>query len=233
MIFALRERYEKELEHLDRFVSAGDVVVDAGANCGIYTVAAGKLAGKAGGVLAFEPGDRVAEVLARNIEVNGLENVRVFRQALSDRSGTARLYRHRGPVASSIAAEDGCGGDYDEIETITLDAALAEAGVDRVDFLKIDIEGAEELAFRGGEEMFRKSRPVVVFEMNASAAARFQLAANGAWEHLERLGYGFFEMDDAGGLALLDAPPPEDRQEFLNIVAIHAEDQPRFLRPQA
>jgi len=220
MIFAARQEYENELRHLERFVSNGNVVVDAGASCGIYTIAAAKLVGEKGRVIAFEPGVRSASVLIRNIELNGLNNVRLYREALSDRVGRARLYHHRGPVASSMAVGDSNKHQFDEITTTTLDSMLKQEGLDRVDFLKMDIEGAEELALRGGKTLFAKFHPVIVFEMNLLAATRFGLDADGAWRYLQGLSYRFFILDKTGKLNPLESPPNNCQREFRNIIAM-------------
>lgn len=228
MIFATREDYETELANLHRFVSPGGVVVDAGASCGIYTIAASKLVGDSGRVIAFEPGAQSASVLERNVELNQLRNVSVYREAMSDRVGEAKLYSHRGPVASSIAPGDHEDGAYDEVVTTTLDSVLEREGVGGVDFLKMDIEGAEELGLRGAQSVITRSHPVVVFEMNPPAAVRFGLATDGAWRFLERHDYHFFEFDRAGELRRLDAPPCETNWEFRNVVAIHRDDCERY-----
>jgi FkbM family methyltransferase len=229
LIYIAREDFELELAHLDRFISPGSVAVDAGANCGIYTVVAARLVGDTGKVIAFEPGERTAPVLEHNIELNGLSNVRLYRDALADRDGKARLYHHEGPVARSIAAGDSRQDEFDEVSTITLDSVAQREGIPRIDFLKLDIEGAEELALRGAELVLSKSHPVVVFEINPSAVVRFGLATDGAWRHLHRLAYLFFALDTTGRLEPLYAPPTEDLLGFRNIVAIHEDSRDRFL----
>ncbi len=224
MIFATREDYEVELAFLDRFISSGSVAIDAGANCGIYTVAMAKLVGSSGRVIALEPGEQAGQTLQRNIELNGLDHVRLVRKALSDRDGSARLYHHGGPVGYSIAAGETEDGQSEEISSISLDSLLQQEGLDRVDLLKMDIEGAEELALRGAETMLTSSRPVIVFELNPSAAARFGLDTDGAWRHLKRFDYEFFTFDGAGKLCKLRSPPPEEQWEHCNIIAIHKDD---------
>jgi FkbM family methyltransferase len=230
MYFAVREDYEMELAHLERFVSPGNIVVDAGAGCGIYTVAAAKLVGDAGGrVIAFEPSARFTSVLKRNIELNSLNNVRLYCEALSDREGQARLYHHCRCVANSIAPGDSNSNRFDEVATTTLDSMLKREGIDRIDFLKMDIEGAEELALRGGKLLLAKSPPVIVFEMNPSAAHRFGLEGDGAWRHLQGLQYRFFAFDEVAELTPLTVPPDDKGQwGFRNIIAIHKDDCRRF-----
>jgi FkbM family methyltransferase len=99
-----REDYERELARPDRFVQPGDVVVDGGASFGIYTVAAGRLAGVAGRALSFEPSPEAMVILHRNVALNHLGNVRLCQCALSDGDGEAHLYHYAdsGPVSYAI-----------------------------------------------------------------------------------------------------------------------------------
>ena len=127
MIYALRGQYENELLHLGRFISPGMVVVDGGANCGIYTVAAAKLVGTSGLILSFEPGAEAFAVLRKNVVLNGLTNVRTYRAALSDKEGTAALYHHRGGPNSFSLGATGAGGEaFEEVVTRTLFQVVRE-----------------------------------------------------------------------------------------------------------
>ena len=230
MIFATREEYENELAHLEHFISPGDVFVDAGANCGVYTIAAAKLVGDAGKVIAFEPGARVASVLQNNIELNRLNNVRLYRNALSDREGKARLYHHRGTVASSIAAAgDGSSDQYDEVTSTTLDSLFHRQEINRIDVLKMDIEGAEELALRGAASLLTISPPVIIFEMNHLAATRLGLHGDGAWRYLKGLDYRFFELSETSDLLVLHSPPADEEWGFRNVIAVPKANIQRFL----
>lgn len=228
MYFVAREDYEIELSHLERFVSPGNIVVDAGAGCGIYTVAAAKLVGNAGRVIAFEPSAKLASVIEKNIKLNELNNTQLYCEALSNREGHARLYHHCRCVAYSISPGDSNKTRFDEVVTTTLDSMLEREGIDRIDFLKMDIEGAEELALRGGKTLFAKSHPVIVFEVNPSAARRFGLDPDGAWRHLQRLQYRFFALDEAAKLSPLKSLIDESQYAFENVIAIHKDDIHRF-----
>jgi FkbM family methyltransferase len=221
MIYVFREEYEPELQHLDRLVHPGAVVIDAGANCGIYTVAAGKLAGAAGRVVAIEPTARATEALRRNIALNSLAMVRVYDSALSDRDGTARLYRNRGPVAASLADADADAGAYDEVATVCLDSIVARERLTRLDLIKLDIEGAEELALRGGAQSIARWHPDVIFEVNPGAAAFGGSSADAAWRLLGEWGYAFFRITAQGTLESVAALPETGAWEFCNFVARH------------
>jgi FkbM family methyltransferase len=215
-IFAFREHYEPELAYLEHFVSPGSVVLDAGASLGIYTVAAGNLVGDSGLVLSFEPGAESFSVLERNIKLNCLRNVRAFRAALSDHEGSANLYHHApGPTLYSLGADRDLREKSEEVITTTIDSMLKREGVDSLDFLKMDVEGAEELVLRGASSLLRCARPVIIFEINPEAAERLRLSFDGAWNFLDGFGYQFFAIGNVGKLQKLVFPPAGG-----NVVAI-------------
>jgi len=220
MIYALRGQYENELLHLDRFISPGMVVVDGGANCGIYTVAAAKLVGMRGLILSFEPGAEAFALLRRNVVLNGLTNVRTYRAALSDKEGTAALYHHReGTNSFSLGATDAGGEVFEEVVTRTLVQVVREETALRLGLIKLDVEGCEELVLRGAISIIERHHPTVLFEMNGTAAARLGLRPIGSWRLLESLGYGFFSLMERGELCELNQPPTGNDPS--NIVAIH------------
>lgn len=224
MIFTLRHLYEKELAYLRNLVSQGMVVVDAGANCGIYTVAAARLVGPSGRVLSFEPGLEAYSILKKNIEINHFRNVRAYRVALCDQDGQARLYHDKqGPVSFTLGSPKDTHAKYEDITTRNLTSVLREEGVSQVGLIKLDVEGAEELVLRGVESVLVRSRPKIILEMNAGAAERLNLNPSGAWDLLKECGYRFFFLQDSGVLSEVIAPPP--RNCVTNLIAVHNEDR--------
>ncbi len=217
MVFAARERYEPQLLHLRSFVGPGMTVVDGGANLGIYTVAAACLVGPTGRVLAFEPGAESYRTLMANVALNGFRHVHVFHAALAETPGSAPLYHHRGPNSFSLARPPDGAGLAERTTTVTLDRIIEEEEVDHVDFVKLDVEGAEELVIRGGEAMIRRFRPTFVFEVYRDAAARLGLDELGACKRLAAFGYEFFELGFDGVARPLGTASPRD----VNLVAAH------------
>lgn len=221
MIFALRHHYEKELAYLRSLISPGTVVVDAGANCGIYTVAAASLVGPSGRVLSFEPGMESYYALQKNIEINRFQNVHAYRVALSDEDGRARLYHDkRGPASFSLGGDndDDPEHKYEDVPARTLAAVLEEEAVDNVGFIKLDVEGAEELVLRGMKRVLARSRPKILWEVNAGAARRLRLQPYGAWDFLKAQGYRFFLLHDSGIPEEVLTPPAEN--SVTNLIAI-------------
>ncbi len=214
-IFTLREYYEPELAYLEEVLSPGKVFFDVGANIGIYTLVASRIVGETGRVVAFEPSIQSFPGLQRNVALNSLTNVIAFRAALSDKRGTARLCHAPDPVGNSVCGDPVWGAEAEEITVETLDRMIEQACVQHVDVIKIDTEGAEELVLRGAKKILAEMRPVVIFEVNPEACARFGLSPNGVRELLESLGYEFRVLHRNGTFFRPRLPPP-----YFNVVAI-------------
>lgn len=216
MIFAVRDRYERELACLQRFISPGMVVVDGGANLGIYTVAAASLVGATGLVLSFEPGDEAFSVLQKNIGINHFRNVRAYRAALFHKNGLAPLYHfNQGSNSFSLGLPKDLKCESEEVTTRTLGSVLEEQGIQRIGVIKLDVEGAEELVLQGAAEIIRDSHPKIIFEMNPKAARRLELSETGVWRLLNSWGYKFYSLTKSYELHPLTEPPGEG-----NLIAI-------------
>lgn len=138
----------------------GDVFVDVGANCGYYTLTAAGLVGPSGRVVAFEAHPGIYETLMRSIGLNHLPYVTALNVAVADGPGTLSMSGDAEATALGMARV--VVGDGPEariqIRAAALDDLLDDAGVDRVDLLKMDIEGAEALAIRGMSAGLRRGR---------------------------------------------------------------------------
>ncbi|HWB61237.1 MAG TPA: FkbM family methyltransferase [Chthoniobacteraceae bacterium] len=218
LFYIVREYYEPEFRFLRRFLNPGETFVDAGANCGVYTFAAAGIAGEKGLVLAFEPGHELYAGLQRGVKLNGFKHVRLFEAGLSDTTGSAKLYAHpHGASSFSLGRSGGnADGAFFEIQVRKLDDVLDAEGVARVDCIKMDVEGAEELILRGAPRLFERCKPRVIFEINATAIAALNLQTAGAWDFLKARGYEFFSLDEEGGVSPLAVPPGGG-----NVIALH------------
>lgn len=221
LFYTVRELYEPELTFLSKFLEPGETFVDAGANCGLFTVAGARIVGSSGRVLAFEPGPSVLPMLEQNVSQNDLKQVSVQRCGLGAESGKVRLYEHpHGASSATLGCAPGSETPFVEIEIDTLDAILARLGVERVHTIKMDVEGAEELILRGASGLLAKQRPRVLFEINPEAIQNLSLKVDGAWNILADLGYSFFKLDEDGRLSSLEAAPSGGG----NVIAIHSKE---------
>jgi len=126
----------------------GDWVLDVGAYVGVFTVLSGKAVGEKGKVFAFEPQERSRKVLEANLRLNRLSNVVVVPKALGDRESKVTM---RGMVIKRW------GRGY--IECTTLDAWAKASHLERLDFLKMDVEGFERKVLCGGMETLCQFKP--------------------------------------------------------------------------
>jgi FkbM family methyltransferase len=192
-----------EFALLSKFIEPGMVAVDAGANDGLYTLFLARRVGETGTVLAFEPSQREFSRLQSNIELNRLENVRLFSAALSNQDGEAQLriagYEHEGQNTLGDFVYEGIETLRTErVQTLRLDSAVAEAGLARLDFLKIDVEGGETRLLQGAQTVFRDLRPVILFEVLDSALRRQNSSREELAHLLREAGYVLYAFDPEG-----------------------------------
>jgi FkbM family methyltransferase len=129
----------------------GMTFVDVGANWGYFTLLAASRLGPRGQVIALEPDPRLFQLLQANVDRNRFTEVVVRQVAAADRCGQAAFAQYDETSENwglSHLTEDPCNGTC-MVATCPLDDLLDEVGVDCIDLLKMDIEGAEELALRG------------------------------------------------------------------------------------
>ena len=181
-------------EFVWRNVKPGQVALDVGANHGYYTLLLADLVGPGGKVHAFEPNPRLAELLDRNIALNGFWHVAEARAAaVGDRDGgTARLMvpvqdpKNGYVMAPGQVPPLGLDAARSAVHDVPL-ATLDEAVPGRADFIKIDAEGAEEAVWHGMQRLIARSPGIaILMEFNparcrdargmlADVAARFPL----------------------------------------------------------
>jgi FkbM family methyltransferase len=150
------EEYEQKFK-----IKKGDVIVDAGAHIGIFTVKAAGQIGPQGKVVAVEPNTENFSLLSVNREINNLNNVITVNAAISDYDGTASLYSRTGHSGGFSIVEQHSQNSV-RVEVSTLDDLLSKLGISRIDFLKIDAEGAELQIIKGGKKVLSESDAKVV-----------------------------------------------------------------------
>jgi len=155
-----------------RLVSAGDTVLDIGANVGAHTLPLARAVGPAGLVVAFEPTAWAFAKLRANLGLNpDLAPRVVAEQAMlvgADRAPlAAETYSSWPLVAASDLHPQHLGRlmSTAQARAVTLDDYLAETAVDRVDFVKLDVDGAEPDVLAGGAATIARHRPVIVMEL--------------------------------------------------------------------
>jgi len=203
-IYVQRSKYEPLLEYCDRLVTKGAVVIDCGANQGIYACAFGALVGPQGRVYAFEPQAYAVEALHRNARLNGFAHVSVEQVAVSHANGMATLDVSSGPVRASIMNSMG-GSDTISVLTLSLSSFAERVDLQRLDLIKLDIEGGEYDALVGAIPIIARFKPTIVLE---AAPGDTNLPVEKRWTAILKLltgyGYAMYCFDGAGGLERTD-----------------------------
>ncbi len=149
---------------LPNLIDKDTVFVDVGAYMGFYTVYACR---RTRSVLAVEPNPMALAYLKANVALNNCHNTIIVPKAASDKRGVVKLSIPRPARRGQIPTIASIVWSFEEaleidVETDTLDNIVDEAGLDTVDFVKIDVEGAEGLVVKGAERTLRKARAILI-----------------------------------------------------------------------
>lgn len=157
----ITKEYEPiETNKIKDLVKEGDIVIDAGANIGYYTVLLSKAVGPSGKVYSFEPGKDCFDLLKRNVEENSCNNVVLINKALLDKEGESSFYIHEKDKASSSIYNEAplVPATKVTVQVTTLDKEITEP----IDFMKMDIEGAELQALIGGKNLLKTCKKMII-----------------------------------------------------------------------
>lgn len=195
--------YEPELRSfLLSFLQPGYVAIDIGANVGWHTLLVAMKVGGKGQVLAFEPNPSVRHVLVRHIGLNRLSQVCVLPYALTDEDGTVKFVGPRADDPGSgdgfIVRNPGNGGSVIEVKARTLDGLLPILDLERLDFVKMDIEGFAYRALVGMRVAIGKFRPVIALEFNAAYVHRCGASREDIGKLLDDYSYQTFVIHRVG-----------------------------------
>lgn len=153
-----------------RLLRPGSTVFDVGANVGYYALLAGRSVGPDGRVFAFEATPAVATRLAENVALNGLDNVTVVHSAVCDRSGEIEFRLHDDDSEGNSMVNFAADWPTVRVPAVSLDEYAADHGLERVDVVKVDVEGAEPLVLAGATRLLSAARPpVLIMESNPDA----------------------------------------------------------------
>lgn len=208
-IFLLGGFEPATLKSYRRWVKAGDVVLDIGANIGAHTLPLAALVGDGGRVLAFEPTAFAFHKLQANIRLNPrlgrtIHAMQVMLVADANASLEPRIFsswpltneeglheHHRGQLMSTTGAT-----------SVSLDQVLMELAINRVDFVKLDVDGNEYDVIRGARGTLAKFRPGVLMELAPYLFDHDPAAFDGLIECFRALDYTLQEVNSGRPIRL-------------------------------
>lgn len=219
-----------EMQFVKRLLLPHMTVVDIGAHHGIYTLLASKCVGAQGCVIAIEPSPRECTRLQRHLRINRASNVKMAACAAGEDPGEADLYVVDGfndwcnslrPPATAEPVKTV------RVQVRPLDDILSELEIEKVDFIKLDAEGAELSVLYGALKLLNgKNRPAMLVEVQDVRTRRWSYPAREILQFLKRLDYQWFAIAAKGALL-----PISCKQESYdaNLVALPAERAEEFL----
>lgn len=195
---------EKEYEPLatrivSKIIKPGDAILDLGANIGYYTLLFAKMAGINGKVYAFEPEPEIFGILKKNVNENGYKNVILEQKAVSDKNTTGKLYLRADNRGDNRIYDSRDGREFIDIGLIRLDDYFSDNKI-KIDFIKMDIQGAEILALSGMRRLLTENNPVIMMEFWPIGIKRSGGEPKECLNILRSYGYDYYFLseDEAG-----------------------------------
>lgn len=153
-INGLFEPFQNEI--VKKYIKKGDIVLDLGANIGYYSLLLAKLVGEDGKVYSFEPEPSNFALLKKNIKINNYKNIIPINKAVSNKDGKIKLYLNEKDFGMHSTSDFYKDSKSIEVESISLDSFFKDKDK-KVDFIKIDIEGAEGKAIKGMQGILKEN----------------------------------------------------------------------------
>lgn len=190
-----------ELSFLYGFLKEGMIFFDVGAFQGIYSVVAAKKVGRQGRVFAFEPSRKEWPILKANLFVNGIKNVKVESYALTSKTDEFTLYvvKVEGIGLNSLKKRI---TNYPlreiRVKGTTIDEYCSQNRIERIDIMKIDIEGGELEFFYGAKKVLNVYRPLIICEVLDACTSLWGYKAKDIIHFLKEAGYEWFVFSADG-----------------------------------
>jgi FkbM family methyltransferase len=196
----------------------GHVFIDIGANIGYFTLLAATLVGPQGKVLAFEPNEDNCDLLKTSVRENGFENIEIYPYAVSECEQSLELVvaapHSTGQVCDLAPGASTPAPGFRVVRAVALDDMLTDR--ERINVVKMDIDGAEPRALWGMERLIRRHRPVMLVEFAPDFLLSIsQVTPETFLDQLAGYGYDLVVLDRSSDAKLT----PQSKEEMMAIYA--------------
>jgi FkbM family methyltransferase len=175
-------------ETIAHLVKPGMVVFDIGANIGAHTLRLAKLVGVTGKVVAFEPTRWAFAKLTRNASLNPTLNLKLENMGLADFNGNRQV---RIRTRWTLGREGPNDVEEESFHFVRLDDYVSGHGVDRLDFMKLDVDGSEYKVLAGAASTLKLCQPIIILEIAPAVLEKFGDSPEALLELLHASGYQF------------------------------------------
>ena len=156
---------ELEAKIMEEKIEMGNIVVDVGANIGLHTLNMARIVGSTGQVFAFEPDPSNFEILKKNVKINNYKNIILEQKAVGDKHGRTTLYQSDHPGKHRIFPQTEQAKSQVQVELTNLDNYFDSDMIDKINFIKIDVEGLEFSVLKGMKNILKNSKKIkILFE---------------------------------------------------------------------
>ena len=186
---------ELETKLVKDIIKDGNTIVDIGANIGYFTLIFARLVGEKGEVFAFEPEPNNFNLLKKNIEINNYKNVNLINKAASNKSGKIKLYIDDFNSGGHSLIAQIPNKQHIEIESIKLDDFFDTNK--KIDFIKIDAEGAELEVLKGMSTLLNKNDDIkILLEFNPFMFKSFNVTPQKYIDLLMGFNFKIYKFDE-------------------------------------
>ncbi|MEZ4909563.1 MAG: FkbM family methyltransferase [Saprospiraceae bacterium] len=199
-IFWTGFHHVNETLFLKKFLKPHMTFIDIGANQGEFSLIAASIL-KNGRILAFEPVSFQRDLLQKNKDLNDFNNIEIFSFGLSDKAGKLPIYTstnteihhgiHEGLSSLYSSSER---SEMQEIVDLKVFDDIFFDNLSRLDFIKIDVEGAELFALKGMTRSIQKYKPIILIEINEGTFKNAGYSTADVMEFFRSLNYKFFSI---------------------------------------
>ena len=211
-IFFLGCYEDAELKVLSNHLKPDSVFIDIGANFGLYSLIASQYISEKGTIFSFEPFPENYKSLCTNLSLNNLQRITAENTAVGSETGTLKLYynsqeKNLGMVSSNQTQNS----DFMTVNKTCLDDYLKSKSLEKITFIKIDVEGFEYEVLQGMKQTLQQYNPIILIEVLDSKSENE--VSNKPHELLCEMGYKRFFIDDNGNL--LSYSQNQERKNYL------------------
>ena len=211
-IFFLGSYEDAELKVLANHLKPDSVFIDIGANFGLYSLIASQHISEEGTIISFEPFPENYKSLCTNLSLNDLHRITAENTAVGSETGTLKLYynskeNNLGMVSYNNTQQS----DFVTVNKINIDGYLKSKSLEKITFIKIDVEGFEYEVLQGMKQTLQQNSPIILIEVLDSKSEND--VSNKPHELLCEIGYKRFFIDDNGNL--LSDSQNQERKNYL------------------
>lgn len=210
------------------------VFLDIGSNMGYCSLLMSRAVGEDGRVFAIEPSERDFLRLVDNVNLNRLSNVNVYRLAVSDKIGRVNISiaTEERSALNTLGTEFSNKGiekvQTEEVDSVTLDAFVEEEEIDRIDVIKMDIEGSELKALNGARNTIERHRPALIVGVNENSLRASNASIKEIEKTLKELRYKMYYLIEKPFFALKEVANLEQVKSN-RIICLHESFVPPVL----